>query len=126
MARVDSGPPILRSKKFTYDYAVDGGAISTIVIGAIPDNAVVTRHFIDVYTAAGTASGTAALSLQIGSTVIKAANHNAAPFTGTGTSPVEISKLYKTTSTDNVTLGIATAALNAGAFNYYVQYYQSV
>ena len=126
MARVDSGPPILRSRKFNYDFAVHGGDIGSIVIGSIPDNAVVTRHFIDVYTAAGTASGTAAVAIKIGTTIIKTANHNAAPYTGTGTSPEEVSKVFKTTSTEDVTVEISTAALNAGALNYYVQYYQSV
>ena len=125
MARVDSGPPILRSQKFNYDFNVQGGAISTIVLGTLPDNAVVTRHFIDVYTATGTASGTSALTLRIGSTTIKAENHSSAPWTGTGASPLERSNVLKTDGATDVTLQIQTAALNAGAFNYFVQYYQS-
>ena len=125
MARVDSGPPILRSRKFNYDFNVQGGAISTIVLGTLPDNAVVTRHFIDVYTPTGTASGTSILTLKVGSTTIKGENHNAAPFTGTGTSPLERSNVLKTDGATDVTLQIQTAELNAGAFNYFVQYYHS-
>lgn len=126
MARVDSGPPILRSQKFNYDFNVQGGAISTIVLGTLPDNAVVTRHFIDVYTPTGTASGTSTLTLKVGSTTIKAENHSSAPYNGTGTSPLERVNVLKTDGTTDVTLQIQIAALNAGAFNYFVQYYHSV
>lgn len=125
MARVDSGPPVLRSQKFNYDFNVQGGDVGTIVLGTLPDNAVVTRHFIDVYTPTGS-TGTAALFLRVGGTTIKSENHNAAPFNGTGTSPLERVNVLKTDGATEVKLVISGVALNAGAFNYFVQYYHSV
>lgn len=124
MARVDSGASLLRARKFTYDFAVHGGAVSAITIGTLPDNAVLTNSYLNVYTAA-TSDGDATILLKVGATVIKAATRdNAVPYTAVAGAVLKKVIDVKTTAATAVTVTIAVAALTAGAFDFWVEYYQ--
>ena len=124
MARVDSGPSQLRARKFTYDFAVHGGAVSAITIGTLPDNAVLTNSYLNVYTAA-TSGGAATILLKVGATEVKAATrNNAVPYTAVAGAVLKKVLDTKTTAETAVTVTIGTAALTAGAFDLWVEYYQ--
>lgn len=109
--------------KFTYDFAVDGGAVGTINIGHVPNNVVVLGAKIDIRTTL-TSGGMATIALTLNSAGdIKAATAvaswsagNLAPETGAtfGTATV------KTTAARNLGVVIATADLTAGAFDVYL------
>lgn len=52
--------------RFTYDFAVDGGAIGTITFAeTLPDNAIVTRFFYDVITTLTSATDAATVAFGI-------------------------------------------------------------
>lgn len=55
-----------RIARATYDFAVDGGAISTIGLGVtIPDNAIITRAWYEVITTLTSATDAATIALSI-------------------------------------------------------------
>jgi hypothetical protein len=110
---------------FSYDFAVDGGAVSTITLrsndGPIPTGSYIMGGVLDVATAL-TSGGSATAALQI-----EAANDtvNAAAFSGTPWSAIALKSLIeaftgatvvKTTASRNPKLVIGTAALTAGKF----------
>ena len=114
-----------------YDFAVDGGAVGTIVLRGvdaignnIPNGAVVTAGFIDVLTGVASATGTVALQVESAGDLLVAVSPTAALTTGrksivpaaTGATAV------KTTASRNLTMVIGTAALTAGKFRLVVYY----
>lgn len=109
-----------------YDFAVDGGAVSTIpLIGstAIPSGAYIVGGFIDVTTAL-TSGGSATIAVQVNaandiSTAVAVASwttgvKNVLPSPTTGA--VTASTAVKTTAARDISIVIATAALTAGVF----------
>lgn len=109
-----------KSVQADYDFAVDGGAVSTITLrgdNTIPAGAVITGGYIDVETACASATGTIAIQAE-GAGDILAATAQAGLTTGrksvvpAGTGATSV----KTTVTRSVQIVIATAAFTAGKF----------
>jgi len=105
-----------------YDFAIDGGAVSTIVLrtqdGPIPLGSVLLGGYLDILTACLSATGTMALNSE-GAADLLAATAQAGLTVGrkslipvfTGATTV------KTTAERNPALVIATAAFTAGKFS---------
>lgn len=105
-----------------YDFAVDGGAVSTIVLrtqdGPIPLGSVILGGYLDVLTALLSGTGTVALNSE-GAADLLAATAQAGltlgrksiipAFTGATT--------VKTTAERNPAMAIATAPFTAGKFS---------
>jgi len=109
-----------------YDFAVDGGAVSTIVpanSAIIPDNAVIVRCY-SVTTTAMASSGSATLALTTGGVTLKAAT----AFDNGAFDDEDVTEhtvVDKTTSSTGIQFVIATAALTNGAVEVFVEYYIS-
>ena len=116
--------PKLMTAHAKYDFAVDGGATSTIVpanSAIIPDNAVIVRCY-SVVTTAMTSGGSATLALTTGGVTLKAATaFDNGAFDDEDVTEHTITD--KTTSSTGVQFVIATAALTAGVVEVYVEYY---
>jgi len=53
-----------RIARATYDFDVDGGVVSSIGLGVtLPDNAIITRSFIDIITGMTSAGGAGTIAL---------------------------------------------------------------
>lgn len=116
------GTKALKIWRGDYDFAIDGGAQSTIVLrtqdGPIPLGAVIMGGYLDVLTACLSATGTMALNSE-GAADLLAATAQAGltlgrksivpAFTG--------ATMVKTTADRNVAVTIATAAFTAGKFS---------
>ena len=118
--------PKLITAHAKYDFAVDAGAVSTIVpanSAIIPDNAIIVRCY-SVVTTAMTSGGSATLALTTGGVTLKAAT----AFDNGAFDDEDVTEhtvVDKTTSSTGIQFVIATAALTAGVVDVYVQYYTS-
>ena len=116
--------PRLMTAHVKYDFAVDGGAASTIVpanSAIIPDNAVIVRCY-SLVTTAMTSGGSATLALTAGGVTLKAATaFDNGAFDDEDVTEHTITD--KTTSSTGIQFVIATAALTAGVVEVYVEYY---
>lgn len=121
-----------RTLRADYDFAVNGGAVSTIaLLGAttIPASAVVTEGYIDVVTAC-TSGGAATIAVQVQSAGdIVAATAVASWTTGIkNVLPADTSgsltaaTAVKTTAARDVSVVIAAQPLTAGKFSVYLTY----
>ena len=116
--------PKLTTAHARYDFAVDGGAISTIVpsnSAIIPDNAVIVRCY-SVVTTAMASGGSATLALSAGGVTLKAAT----AFDNGAFDDEDVTEhavTDKTTSGTGIQFTIATATLTAGVVDVYVEYY---
>lgn len=110
-----------------YDFAVDGGAVSTVALTAgapIPSGAVVIGGYIDISTPL-TSGGAATIAMQVEAandilTAVAVASWTAgrknvlpAPTSGALTASTAV----KTTADRNISIVIAAAALTAGVFD---------
>lgn len=116
--------PKLMTAHARYDFAVDGGAVSTIVpsnSAIIPDNAIITNVFHSTTTAL-TSGGSATLAITAGGVTLNAAvAFDNADYADEGVIANAVND--KTTSATGIQFVIATAALTAGVVDVYVQYY---
>jgi len=116
--------PKLMTARATYDFSVDGGAVSTIVpsnSAIVPDNAVITNVY-HVTTTALTSGGSATLALTAGGITLNAAvAFDNADYADEAVILNEVND--KTTSSTGIQFVIATAALTAGVVDVYVEYY---
>lgn len=114
----------LKACKFTYDFAVHGGAVGTILLGELPDSFVVT-HCVAVAETALTGGG----SMVVGNagdadgywTDIDAIAV-ATPVKGSGAlvNSTGAEVMHKVTSAnDDVTITIATTAYTAGKVHFF-------
>jgi hypothetical protein len=115
------GTQSLKTWEGDYDFAVDGGAVSTIVLrskdGPLPPAAIIMGGVIDIETACLSGTGTMAFNSE-GAADLLAATAQAGLTVGrksiipvfTGASSV------KTTVERNPAIAIATAAFTAGKF----------
>jgi len=118
---VMEGTRALKVWQGDYDFAVDGGAQSTIVLrsndGPIPNGALVTGGYLDVATSCASATGTMALQVEgagdvlatVGQAGVTAGRKDVIP-DATGSTAVKL------TAVRNPALVIATAAFTAGKF----------
>ena len=121
----------LRVARATYDFAVDGGAISAIDSGVtIPDNAVIVGGFVDVVTTltSATDAATMAISTEGADDIVAAVAistgtpwdaglHAIVPKANTPESTG-----IKMTAANAVTFTIAVEAVTAGKFECYLNY----
>lgn len=127
----------LNSAKGVYDFAVHGGAVSTINLDdslnefgstgnvVIPNGSVVWSGVIDTLTQGATsASGTFSIGLNT-TTDLKAATAAASINGLVALVPVgSAATAVKMTADRTLTTSIATGAVTAGKFNVYLQYWQ--
>lgn len=111
-----------------YDFATDGGAVSTITLrgDTIPSGATITDALLNVTTVL-TSGGAATVSLgsEAAGDIQAAAAISGAPWSTTGAKRVTLtatSAPVRTTAARSLTAVVGTAALTAGAFTITVEY----
>ena len=119
--------------KMTYDFATDGGAISTITPSnspTLPVGAIVLGGVIDITTSLGS-GGAATIALGFGSgaqvAALKGATAVASYTAGTTLVLIPIftsATYYKLTAAARMTLTVAAVALNAGRMDVNIAYVQ--
>lgn len=117
-----------RMARITYDFAVNGGAVSTIDLGgSLPANALIRQAWVYVNTAV-TSGGTPAVSFGIGASSVNllAAADITATFT-LAAHPALIpvgtaATMVFSTAGGNLKMAIGTAALTAGKFTVFLEY----
>lgn len=118
-----------------YDFAVDGGAVSTITLrgggslgGALPNGAIITGGFIEVDTVLTSGgAATVAVNSEGAGDILAAAAISGAPWSSTGRKSIipagtGVTSVKTTTGTRSLAISIATAALTAGKFRVVVFY----
>jgi hypothetical protein len=125
------GTPKFKVWKGSYDFAVDGGAVSTINLrssdGDLPKGAVVMGGYLDVLTIlASGGAPTAALQAEAANDVVNAAAFNGAPWSTTGRKSIIPAMTGATSLKASVArkpaLVIAAATLTGGKFDLYLFY----
>ena len=121
-----------RLARATYDFAVDGGAISAISLTTtLPDNAIVVGGFVDVITTctSATDAGTGAISVEGADDIVAAlAISNGANIWDAGQQPIvpkantPETTAVKTTAARAITFTIAVENFTAGAFVVFLLY----
>lgn len=115
----------VRTATAVYDFAVLGGAVSTIPLTGltgIPANAVIIGGVLYVITAPTSADSTATIALQVNAAndIVAAAAVSGAPWSTTGLKaivPIFTAATYKlTTAARDISAVIAVEALTAGKF----------
>lgn len=119
-----------------YDFAVDGGAVSTITLRApsgtslgneIPNNAIVMGGFIEVDTILASAGApTVAVQIEGAGDLLAATAFNASPWSTTGRKSIlpayTGATAVKSTAVRNIKIVIATATLTGGKFRVVLTY----
>lgn len=106
----------------SYDFAVQGGAVSSIVIGTLPAGSSVIGGHMVVETAIVGAGATAGIDSEATSDLVTAAAVSGAPWSTTGRKAINPkrntpeSSAVVTTVARNVVLTITAAVLTAGKF----------
>ena len=129
-----NGLGLFRVARATYDFAVNGGAISAINLGVtLPDNAIVCGGFIDVVTTcttAGADAGTMAIHVHGANDIVVAVAVSAATDWDAGLHAIvpkantPESTGIKLTAARAVTATIATQVFTAGKFHVFLYYLQ--
>jgi hypothetical protein len=123
---VIEGTKSLKRWKGSYDFAVDGGAVGTIVLrsedGQLPNGAVILGGFTKVTTPLTSGgAGTAALQAEAANDIINAAAVSGAPWSTAGRKSVipafTGATTVETTAARSPSMVIGTAALTAGKFD---------
>lgn len=124
---IPAGTDALKVWRGFYDFAVDGGAASTITLrsdqGPIPDGSLILSGVLDIETSCASATGTMALNSEGAADLLAAtaqagltAGRKSIVPVGTGATAV------KTTAPRNPAVTIATAAFTAGKFTLVLLY----
>lgn len=125
------GTKLTKSWKGEFDFAVDGGAVGTIVLrsddGPIPAGSYITASLLDVLTLFTTAAGaTGALTIEAANDVVSATIVSGAPYSTTGLkSTTQVgtgATAIKTTVARSPSFVIAVGALTAGKFRLSLSY----
>lgn len=126
-----TGTGVVRTAHMKYDFAVDGGAVSTItpvLTAALPINSIILGGVINITTSLTSGgSATIALGTTAGSstTALKGATAVASWTSGVTLPLVPVftaATFVKMTAAGSLDLTVATAALTAGVFEVIVQY----
>lgn len=114
-----------RSVAITYDFSKHGGAIGTISLTPkLPDDALVVSGMIHVKTALVGSSATVALHLLTADDVYADGAITAFSLAATlAVVPLAAASSLKMTAATALTMTISTAALTAGKFTCYLDYY---
>lgn len=133
---VIEGSTALKSVQAEYDFAVDGGAVSTITLRSatgsifgneVANGAVVLGGYIEVDTILASAgAATVAVQLEGAADLLAATAFNASPWSTTGRKSVlpafTGATSLKTTALRNIKIVVATAALTGGKFRVVLEY----
>ena len=119
----------LRVARASYDFADDGGAVSTIALtgsSVIPPGAIILATLLNV-TVAPTSGGAATISVGVEAAADQqtAAAIGGAPWSTTGAkwaTQTFTTAPDVTTAARDISIAVAVAALTAGAFDVYVFY----
>ena len=119
---INEGTKAFKSWQGSYDFAIDGGAVSTITLrsdnGPIPAGAIILGGVLDVLTAVASATGTVAAQVEAAADVLAATGAAGLTLGRKSVIPVFTGATsLKTTVTRAPTIAIATAALTAGKFD---------
>jgi hypothetical protein len=110
----------------TYDFGVEGGAISEIDLGiAIPDNAVVMKVVSDEITTLTSATNTATIEAKLGTTAAgdgTISDVRTADGANGGLVDEATNYLKKTTAARNINVEIKNEAITAGVIAYIILY----
>lgn len=126
----------LKEAKGEYDFAVDGGAISTITLRAssddmlgneIPIGSIIEGGYIEVDTILASAGApTVAVNSEAAGDILAAAAFNGAPWSTTGRKSIleafTGATVVKTTVKRSLAIAIAAATLTGGKFRVVVFY----
>jgi hypothetical protein len=111
--------------KFTYDFSVDGGAVSVItpaISESLPAGAIVTNLWTNERTAF-TSGGSATIELKCGSVALSDAVAFDSAFAAEKTLALDNSlTAIEVTVNGTLTLTVAGAALTAGICDFFVEY----
>jgi hypothetical protein len=121
-------PRIARGRftvKAVYDFAVDGGAVSSIALrgGVVPQGATVLDSWLSIITPLASATATAALQVESAADVQAAVAVTGAPWSTAGSKRGSASagQVLPLASVDRApTLVVGTAVLTAGKFELYL------
>lgn len=116
-----------------YDFAVDGGAVSTIklrdaltaeVADKLPSGAIITQVYADVKTACASAGGTGTIALTANSAgdLLAAVDADTKSGIFAGIPIGTAGTMVKLTADRQISLAIATEALTAGKLYIFVEY----
>lgn len=111
-----------------YDFAVDGGAVSTIAISAekIPAGAIILGGLVEVDTAVVGTGASVAVQVEGAGDIVAAAAVSGAPWSTTGRKSVipafTGATTVKTTAARDISVVIAAAALTAGQLDVLLAY----
>lgn len=128
---VSEGTTELKTWKGVYDFAVDGGAVSTIPLrsndGQIPNGSIVLGGWLEVETGFTTgASATGAIQVEAANDTVNATSVAGAPFSTTGRKSIipvfTGATTLKTTAARSPSLVIGTGAVTAGKCNLVLVY----
>ncbi len=120
----------LKTVRGEYDFAVDGGAVSTIVLrgdNVVPAGAVILGGYLEVDTAV-TSGGAATLGVnsEAAGDLVAATVVSGAPWSTTGRKSITPvftgATTVKTTAARSLAVTVAVAALTAGKFRVVVVY----
>ena len=123
------------SVKAIYDFAVSGGAVSTIslldddgVAVVLPDNAIITSVYVDIITAMVSTGGTGTIALNSegAGDLLAAVDADTLSGIAAGIPVGTAATAVKLTAERTLSVAIATAALTAGKFVAIVDYSVSV
>jgi hypothetical protein len=110
-----------------YDFAVDGGAVGTIILrsndGPLPNGAVIMSGYVDVTSSVLSATGTIALNSEAAGDLVAAVGQ--ASWTAGRKSIIPVATgatAIKTTAARAPAMTIATAVFTAGAFEVVLEY----
>jgi hypothetical protein len=128
---INEGTKLIKTWKGEYDFAVDGGAVGTIVLrsddGPIPAGSYIMQSVLDVLTLFTTGAGaTAALTIESAGDVVAATIVSGAPYSTTGLkTTLQLgtgASMIKTSASRSPSLVIAVGAITAGKFRFVLQY----
>lgn len=112
-----------------YDFAVDGGAVSSIVISGsdrIPANAIILCGIMEVDTAVVGAGATLGVQVEAAGDIVAAAAVSGAPWSTTGRKSVVPvftgATVVKTTQARDIVAVVTAAVLTAGVFDVMLAY----
>lgn len=123
--QTQDGLGVMGVARATYDFAVDGGAVSSIGLGVtIPDNAIIVGGVLDIVTAFTSTGGTGTIALDSEGAGDLLAAVDADTLSGVvALIPVwTAATAIKMTAANELTITIATAAITAGKAVLFVQY----
>lgn len=135
---VIAGATNMKSVQAEYDFAVDGGAVSTITLrqgggntlpNLIPSGSIILEGWIEVDTIVTSASGntgTIAVNSEGAGDLLAAAVTSGTPWSTTGRKSILPASTgatsVKTTTSRSLAITVAVAALTAGKFRVVVYY----